>query len=238
MKVIGMIPARVGSQRLKCKNLALIDGKPLLAYAIEAALHEDVFDAVYVNADSTVFQSIAEAYGVSFYLRPEALGSSATTADEVAADFLAAHPCETLVWVNTTSPLQPLGELAEGVRTFQQSSHDMMVSVREEQVHAVCRGKPVNFEMDRSLAQTQTLDSVFRFVYSFVAWRTQSFLESYASRGYGFFCGDVGYFPVSKRTSILVKNKEDLALVRAIQESPLTPSDLEVTYFTPDRLSD
>ena len=37
MKYIAFIPARIGSQRLKHKNLALINGKPLIAYAIDAA---------------------------------------------------------------------------------------------------------------------------------------------------------------------------------------------------------
>ena len=37
-KVICMIPARIGSQRFKQKNLALIKGKPVLAWGIESAL--------------------------------------------------------------------------------------------------------------------------------------------------------------------------------------------------------
>ena len=29
MKIVAMIPARIGSERLKYKNLALLNGKPL-----------------------------------------------------------------------------------------------------------------------------------------------------------------------------------------------------------------
>ena len=36
-KFIAMIPARIGSTRLKYKNLALINNKPLIYYAINAA---------------------------------------------------------------------------------------------------------------------------------------------------------------------------------------------------------
>ena len=37
MKIIGVIPARYGSKRVKQKNLKYINGKPLISYAIEAA---------------------------------------------------------------------------------------------------------------------------------------------------------------------------------------------------------
>lgn len=36
-KVIGMIPARLGSQRVPKKNLRLLGGKPLVSYIIESA---------------------------------------------------------------------------------------------------------------------------------------------------------------------------------------------------------
>ena len=35
--VTAIIPARIGSQRLKYKNLALLNGKPIIYYAINAA---------------------------------------------------------------------------------------------------------------------------------------------------------------------------------------------------------
>ena len=46
LKVYAMIPARLGSTRLKMKNLALIDGKPMISYAINAAVKSGVFDKV------------------------------------------------------------------------------------------------------------------------------------------------------------------------------------------------
>ena len=37
MHITAMIPARMGSERLEKKNLALLDGNPLISYAIKAA---------------------------------------------------------------------------------------------------------------------------------------------------------------------------------------------------------
>jgi CMP-N-acetylneuraminic acid synthetase len=34
MNIVAMVPARMGSERLKMKNLALLNGQPLISYAI------------------------------------------------------------------------------------------------------------------------------------------------------------------------------------------------------------
>ena len=45
-KICAMIPARAGSTRLKMKNLALIDGKPLISYVINAVKQSGIFDNI------------------------------------------------------------------------------------------------------------------------------------------------------------------------------------------------
>ena len=77
-KVIAMIPARIGSTRLKMKNLALVNGRPLIYYSIRAAQDSGVFDRVVLNSDHEVFGEIADRYGAEFYHRPLKLGSSET----------------------------------------------------------------------------------------------------------------------------------------------------------------
>ena len=74
--IYAMIPARYGSTRLKMKNLALINGQPMISYAIKAAKESGVFDKVVVNSEHDIFKKIAERYNVTFYQRPDQLGSS------------------------------------------------------------------------------------------------------------------------------------------------------------------
>ena len=49
-KICAMIPARIGSQRLKYKNLALINNKPMIYYAIKAAKKSQCFDKIFINS--------------------------------------------------------------------------------------------------------------------------------------------------------------------------------------------
>ena len=63
MKRIAIIPARSGSKRLKDKNVKELNGKPLMAYTIEAALKSKMFDKVFVSSDSQEYADVAIQYG-------------------------------------------------------------------------------------------------------------------------------------------------------------------------------
>ena len=88
MKNIAIIPARSGSKGLKDKNIRLLNGKPLLAYSVEAALESGVFDEVMVSTDSEKYAEIAKEYGASVpFLRSAELSNAAPSTE--AAEFRA-----------------------------------------------------------------------------------------------------------------------------------------------------
>lgn len=76
MKNIAVIPARSGSKGLKDKNIKLLNGKPLLAYAIEAAQNTKLFDRIHVSTDSEEYAEIGIHYGADIpFLRDTATSS-------------------------------------------------------------------------------------------------------------------------------------------------------------------
>lgn len=60
MKVIGVIPARYGSTRFPGKPLALIAGKPLLQWVIDAAKKSKLIDQLIVATDDERIMKLAE----------------------------------------------------------------------------------------------------------------------------------------------------------------------------------
>lgn len=83
MTNVAIIPARGGSKRLPGKNIHVIDGKPLIAYSILAALQSKLFDTVMVSTDSTTIADTAKLFGavVPFYRSEVNSNDHATTAD-------------------------------------------------------------------------------------------------------------------------------------------------------------
>ena len=79
---VAIIPARGGSKRIPKKNIKLFAGKPMIAYAIQAALDSDCFDRVIVSTDSEEIARIAREYGAETpFMRPaEVSGDHASSA--------------------------------------------------------------------------------------------------------------------------------------------------------------
>ena len=229
-KTVAMIPARMGSARLKKKNLALISGRPLISYVIEAAKDSGVFDRIIVNSESTVFGNIARRHGVEFYKRPEALATSGAKSDVVVYDFLMKHPSDIVAWVNPTSPLQKGEEIRGVVRHFIEKGLDSLITVKDEQVHCVYKDRPVNFKTDDIFAKTQDLTPVQAFVYSVMMWRTEVFRRTFEKKGRALFCGKVGFYPVNKLSSIIIKKEEDLMLADFLLQTLARKGKYKVKY--------
>ena len=211
-----MIPARIGSTRLKMKNLALLKGNPLIYYAINAARESGVFDRIIINSDSDIFNQIAERYDIEFYRRPKELGSSETKSDQVVADFLEKFPCDLIAWVNPIAPLQTGSDIKSIVEYFLDQNLDTLHTVKNEQVHCNFKNSPVNYTLNEIFSKTQDLEPLQPFVYTVMMWRSEAFMESYLKNGQAIFCGKVGYFTVDKISSIVIKDEKDLFLVRNI----------------------
>ena len=62
-KSVAFIPARSGSKRVPDKNIKLLDGHPILAYTVRAAIESTVFDSVICATDSELYADIARYYG-------------------------------------------------------------------------------------------------------------------------------------------------------------------------------
>jgi len=73
---ICVIPARGGSKRIPLKNIKIFNGKPIIAYSIEAALQSGCFDKVIVSTDDIKISKIAIRYGAEVpYMRPQKLST-------------------------------------------------------------------------------------------------------------------------------------------------------------------
>jgi len=73
---ICVIPARGGSKRIPRKNIKEFNGKPIIAYSIEAALKSNCFDQVIVSTDDDEIAEVARKYGAKVpFVRPDELSN-------------------------------------------------------------------------------------------------------------------------------------------------------------------
>ena len=80
LNILGLIPARAGSKRVKNKNIRLLAGKPLLAYTIEAAKKSRLINRIIVSTNSRIIADVAKQYGAEVpFLRPEKISQDTST---------------------------------------------------------------------------------------------------------------------------------------------------------------
>lgn len=124
VSVVAVIPARGGSRGIPRKNARLLNGRPLIEYAIDAALQSKWVDRVCVTTDDAEIKAIAERRQIAVIERPEFLASAETTLDEVvchASDTLEADQLEADI-VLTIQPTCPL----ISSRTIDQALEEMV----------------------------------------------------------------------------------------------------------------
>ena len=89
MSIIAIITARGGSKRIPKKNIKEFMGKPMLAYAIEAAKKSGIFDEIMVSTDSEEIANVARKYGAEVpFMRSEKTSSDFATTYDVLKEVL------------------------------------------------------------------------------------------------------------------------------------------------------
>jgi CMP-N-acetylneuraminic acid synthetase len=214
-KVIAMIPARLGSQRLKQKNLLEIDGEPLIVRAMNKAKAMDCFDEIWVNSEADVFGDLARANGVSFHKRPTHLGDKNATSEEFVNEFLEAHPCDYLVQLHSIAPLVTPDEIRRFVIHLTTTNSDTLLAGVHEQIQCMMGGKALNFSRD-GMNATQELVPIDRISWSLTGWRAQTYLDTFKKGGCATFHGTLDFFGLSRASGIVIKYDEDYQMVKAL----------------------
>lgn len=215
MKIIAMIPARLGSQRLKQKNLLELDGVPLVARAAQKALTCEVFSEVWINSEADLIGDVAQTYGLNFHKRPPHLGGNTATSEDFVAEFLNVHSCDYLVQVHSIAPLVTREETVQFAQTLLKGEHETLLSGVAEQIHCMHKGQPINFSVDL-MNLTQEMMPVERVSWSLTGWRADSYLAAYSQKRCATFNGRIGFFPLSRPSGMVIKYEEDFRMIEAL----------------------
>lgn len=80
MNILALVPARAGSKRIPNKNIKLLNGKPLIAYTIEAAQKSKYINRIIISTDSKEIAKVARKYEAEApFLRPKKISQANST---------------------------------------------------------------------------------------------------------------------------------------------------------------
>lgn len=137
MKSIAVIPARSGSKGLKDKNIRLLNGKPLIAYSIEAAKESKLFSEIFVSTDSEEYAKIAQEWGANVpFLRSNELSTDTASSWDVVKDAINRYKkmgmeFDTVALLQPTSPLRTAEDIINGYDKMKEENANAIVAVCE-----------------------------------------------------------------------------------------------------------
>jgi len=211
-KIVGMIPARYGSKRVKQKNLRLINNKPLIHYVIDAAKGSELLTDVYVNTENDIIGNIAVKEGIKYYKRDPSLATDNATLDQFTYDFIKGTNHDVLVMINPICPFTESMDIDNVIRFFLENNYDTVITVLEKKLQSFCNGKPVNFDISGMLPKTQDIHPVQICTWAVCVWQAKTFIESYEKNGHAVFSGKLGFYPLGFPKSIKISDEEDFLL--------------------------
>jgi len=220
MDKVAVIPVRAGSKRLPKKNYKSFNSRILAEIARDKCLATGIFDRVIISSDDPFFENLVNCNEVQFIKRSKNLaGDDATTDMVIDFFFETLNPCDSIVWVNSVSPLQSIQDIKNcGVR-LNDSSVDCVMAVNTLYQHCCISNKPINFNADNPFEKTQDLEPIQRYIYSCMGWKRDTYVK-YRSKGFkGLFPGNMALVEVSILAGMLIKYEEDFILCSKIEEA-------------------
>lgn len=215
---LAIIPARGGSKRLPRKNVLDLNGKPLIAWSIEAGLNSKYIDKVVVSSDDDEILSISKKFGAETIKRPDELASdTATTFDAIKHTIDNLDRVDYIILLQPTSPLRDAKHIDEAIELLERKNADAVVSVCEMEHSPLWsntlpnNGSMKGFLRDEILnKRSQDLEKYYRLNGAIYICRTDKLLEEKT-----FILKDEIYaYKMSRKFSIDIDEEIDFKLAK------------------------
>ncbi|MEA2018016.1 MAG: acylneuraminate cytidylyltransferase family protein [Campylobacterota bacterium] len=132
-RALAIIPARGGSKGLPRKNIIDLEGKPLIAWTIEASLKSKYITKTIVSSDDDEILEISKKYGAEILKRPKELAT-----DTASSEVVVKHAIEStnesfdyIVLLQPTSPLRDVNNINNAFENLFKEDATALISVCE-----------------------------------------------------------------------------------------------------------
>lgn len=214
-----IIPARGGSKGIEKKNIADLQGQPLISYTIEQAKASELVDSVYVSTDDAEIASVSESWGATVIDRPDELADDEASTENAllhAIDYLEArgeYP-EVTTLLQCTCPLRREDDIDETVALVTAEGYDSALTCCPDyEFYWTIDGEsatPLNYD-PKNRKRRQDMERRYQETGSIYVVETELLVEEECRLG-----GDVGIHEMPEAYSFDIDTPEDLRIVESV----------------------
>lgn len=228
LKILSIIPARVGSKGIANKNIIDLYGKPLIAWSIEASLYSKYISKTVVSSDGDAILKIAKKFGAEIIKRPDDLAQDSSSSEEVIEHVLQTlgdeiKNFEYLILLQPTSPLRDHNDIDNAFEILLNSEAEALISVYEEDNKILKAFKENSDGYIEGIANNeypftprQELPSVYMSNGAIYIVKISQFLKTKK-----LFCKKTIAYKMSKEKSLDIDTNNDLEKVKLYMENIL-----------------
>lgn len=227
--ILGLIPARGGSKGVPGKNIRTLNGKPLIAWTIEAALQSKLLTRLIVSTDDEAIASVAIDFGAEApFIRPSQFASDTSPDIEPyrhAVTWLRDNDQQQfdfLVWLRPTAPLRTATDIDSAITKIQKTDADCLRSVCPVEHHPYwmyitngdfLRSFDPNIDVMRDYPTRQSLPPAYRLNGAVDISRPQQVLQT--NHLYG---GSMAAYVMPAERSVDIDTEFDFTIANILME--------------------
>jgi len=134
MRIVALVPARKGSERVPNKSMMRLVGKPLLFYTIDAAVDSTLIEDIYISTDytPTVLKQCLKRKKTHYVRRPDEMCTSSSPAIDYIRHFIDVADLsqdDIIVLLQPTSPLRTGIDITNAIEAYKNTDKETLVSV-------------------------------------------------------------------------------------------------------------
>ena len=220
-KVVALVPLRGESKSIPKKNIKLMAGKPLCAWALEAACSAQVFDEVYVSTDCEEIAEVVQALGLNIGIikRPARFATDGASTESVMLHFAEEVDFDTMATIQATSPLVEAEDFIGALKKFEADKLDsLLTGVRIKRFFWTEQGVPLNYDPLKRPMRQHFMGTLMENGAFYLTRR--KILEKEQSR----LGGKIGIYEMAEETAVEVDEPSDWAVVEALLQKKLKES--------------
>lgn len=161
MKIVGMIPARLGTDKVPYQNVKELGGMPLLNYTVRAMNKVNVIDEIVLYAsDQAICEYINQGLRYTFMRRPAELDSPDTKIQDIITSFLKEVEADIVVLWHITSPFLKPETIIECIEKVRSGEYDSAFTALEIKKFCWFQGKPLNYSLEKPTPRTQDIPPI------------------------------------------------------------------------------